>query len=441
MKLQGLMVAAVVLAALVGALYWSNRHKPADEAEKSASAAPKILTINEADINRIAIKKSTGEITLAKDSAGKWQIVTPQALPADDSAASGLASTLSDLSSERLVEDKAGDLARYGLNQPKLQVTVSSKNKNQTLLIGDDTPTSSGAYAKLDGDPRVFTVAISTKTSLDKSLNDLRDKRLLPVDSDKISQVELIGKQEDIAFGRDKDRWQIVKPKPLRADGSAVDELVNKLSDASMELGSDDDAKKTASAFASGAPVATAKVTTDSGTQELQVRKNKTDYYAKSSAVAGVYKVASDLGEALDKKLDDFRDKNLFDFGYTDPDKIELHDGANAQYITKGGHDWFGGDGKKLDTRSVVAVLAKLRAMQASKFVDSGFTTPEMMIFVTSGGGKNVEKVSISKAGDGYIAKRENDSSLYALPSSTVDDLRKAFADLKPAAATPALAK
>jgi hypothetical protein len=441
MKLQGLMVAAVVLAALVGALFWSNHHKPADEAEKSANAAPKILTINEADINRIAIKKSTGEITLAKDSAGKWQIVTPQALPADDSAASGLASTLSDLSSERLVEDKAGDLARYGLNQPKLQVTVSSKNKNQTLLIGDDTPTSSGAYAKLDGDPRVFTVAISTKTSLDKSLNDLRDKRLLPVDSDKISQVELIGKQEDIAFGRDKDRWQIVKPKPLRADGSAVDELVNKLSDASMELGSDDDAKKTASAFASGAPVATAKVTTDSGTQELQVRKNKTDYYAKSSAVAGVYKVASDLGEALDKKLDDFRDKNLFDFGYTDPDKIELHDGANAQYITKGGRDWFGGDGKKLDTRSVVAVLGKLRAMQASKFVDSGFTTPEMMIFVTSGGGKNVEKVSISKAGDGYIAKRENDSSLYALPSSTVDDLRKAFADLKPTAATPAVAK
>lgn len=435
------MVAAVVLAALVGALYWSNRHKPADEAEKSASAAPKILTINEADINRIAIKKSTGEITLAKDSAGKWQIVTPQALPADDSAASGLASTLSDLSSERLVEDQAGDLARYGLNQPKLQVTVSSKNKNQTLLIGDDTPTSSGAYAKLDGDPRVFTVATSTKTSLDKSLNDLRDKRLLPVDSDKISQVELIGKQEDIAFGRDKDRWQIVKPKPLRADGSAVDELVNKLSDASMELGSDDDAKKTASAFASGAPVATAKVTTDSGTQELQVRKNKTDYYAKSSAVAGVYKVASDLGEALDKKLDDFRDKNLFDFGYTDPDKIELHDGANAQYITKGGRDWFGGDGKKLDTRSVVAVLGKLRAMQASKFVDSGFASPELMIFVTSGGGKNVEKVSISKAGDGYIAKRENDSSLYALPSSTVDDLRKAFADLKPAAATPALAK
>ena len=32
----------------------------------------------------------------------------------------------------------------------------------------------------------------------------------------------------------------------------------------------------------------------------------KNDYYAKSSAVAGVYKVSSALGEELDKGLEDF---------------------------------------------------------------------------------------------------------------------------------------
>ena len=45
--------------------------------------------------------------------------------------------------------------------------------------------------------------------------------------------------------------------------------------------------RKNASLFATAAPVATAKVTAESGTQELQVRKNKDDYYAKSSAVEG----------------------------------------------------------------------------------------------------------------------------------------------------------
>ena len=96
---------------------------------------------------------------------------------------------------------------------------------------------------------------------------------------------------------------------------------------------SDEDAKKAADAFASGTPVATVKVTDPSGTQELQVRKNKDDYYAKSSVVAGVYKVSNDLGTGLDKSLDDFRNKKLFDFGFNDPNKIEMHMNGSKSYL------------------------------------------------------------------------------------------------------------
>ena len=39
----------------------------------------------------------------------------------------------------------------------------------QTLLVGDDTPTGAGVFAKLEGDPRVFTVASFVKSSLDKT--------------------------------------------------------------------------------------------------------------------------------------------------------------------------------------------------------------------------------------------------------------------------------
>ena len=69
--------------------------------------------------------------------------------------------------------------------------------RRDELLIGDDTPTGSGAYAKLAGDPRVFTVASFIKTSLDKTPNDLRDKRLLTFDSDKLTRVELAGQGAD----------------------------------------------------------------------------------------------------------------------------------------------------------------------------------------------------------------------------------------------------
>jgi hypothetical protein len=433
MKTRGLIFAVAVLAGLVGTLYWSNHHKPSESVQASVDTPPKILTLNESEVSRIDLKKkSDPEMVLTKDN-GSWQISSPDKLAADQSAVSGVVSSLSSLSSERLVEEKAGDLSQFGLTNPSLEVDVVSKNNTtHRLLIGDDTPTSNGAYAKLDGDPRVFTIASYTKTSIDKNVNDLRDKRLLTIEPDKVSRVDLTANQQEMEFDRNKDQWQILRPKPLRADSYQVDELVRKLTDAKMDLTADDQ-KKTASAFASGKPVATARLTTDTGTQELQVRKNKDDYYAKSSLVNGTYKVGNDVGTGFDKKLDDFRNKKLFDFGYSDPDKIEIHDGSKSYFLTKSGEDWFSPDGKKLDLASAESVVDKVRDCEASKFSDSGFGAQAIDISVTSNGGKRVERVSIAKQGSDYLAKRESESGLYVLDAAKLQDLEKAAGELKPA--------
>ena len=160
-------------------------------------------------------------------------------------------------------------MKRYGLDQPVLVADLTDRsNAHHELKIGDDTPTSGGTYAMLSGDPRVFTIASYVKSSLDKSLNDLRDKRLLTVDPDKISRVELIKQGQEIEFGRNKDDWQIVRPKPLRADGVQVADLVRKLTDAKMDSSVPE--KDSAAGFTHGTPIATAKLTNQSGSQELQ---------------------------------------------------------------------------------------------------------------------------------------------------------------------------
>jgi hypothetical protein len=433
MKSTGLLIAAALLAALTGTLYWSDHHKTADATATPVDAAPKIFTLKDTDLSKIEIKKKGAqEVALAKNDAGKWQITSPAQLSADQDAVSSMASTLSSLNSERVVEDKASDLKQYGLSEPAIEVDVATKDgKSQKLLLGDDTPAGNAVFAATAGDPRVFTVASYTKTSIDKSPSELRDKRLLTADFDKISQVELDAKKQSIEFGRNKDAWQILKPRPLRADNFTVEDLVRRLRDAKMDLSATSaDEKKAAAAFSSGTPVATAKVTDAAGTQELQIRKSKDDYYAKSSAVVGVYKVANDLGQALDKKLDDFRNKKLFDFGFDEPNKVEMHDGLKSYFLTKGGPDWWS-NGKKMDDSSVQALIDKVRDLSASKFVDSGFTTPIIDLSVTSNDGKRTEKVLISKSGDTYIAKRENEPSLYQLDSKPLEELQKSAADVK----------
>ena len=436
MRLRGLMVAGVVLAALAVSLYFSNKQKSAEAAKPPSDASPKILALSENDITKVDLKKKdTPETILERGNSGKWQLTAPDKFLADQDTAGQLVNSASSVASDRVVEDKASDLTNYGLKSPNLEVDITTKaGKTSKLKIGDDTPTNSGAYAMLEGDPRVFTVASYVKSGLDKSVNDLRDKRLLTFDQDKLSRVELLAKKQDIEFGRDKDQWQIVKPKPLRADGLQVEELIRKLKDAKMDLTvSDDDAKKAASAYASGTAVATVKATDAAGTQQLDVRKNKDDYYSKSSAVAGVHKVTSDLGTGLDKGLDDFRNKKLFDFGFTEPNKIEMHDNGKTYAFQKTGEDWFS-NGKKMDGTSVQSLLDKLRDFAASKFVDfTAVAPPSIDLTVTSNDGKRLEKVLISKQGSDYVAKRENELSLYGLDAKTVDELSKAASDVKEA--------
>ena len=336
-----------------------------------------------------------------------------------------------------MVAEQASDLKQYGLAEPALEVSATTKDgKTHELLIGDNTPTGNAAYAMLNGNPRVFTLFSYTKTSLDKGVKDLRDKRLIPADFNNLTRVELISPRLGMAFGPDNGQWSLQSPKDMRANNSELQAVVDKLKDATLDVNATDaDLKKNAAAFASGAPVATAKVTDNAGSQELQVRRNNELFYAKPSAVEGVYKVSVDLGAELEKKLDDFRNKNLFDFGSANPDKIEMHDGAKTYSLTRTGEDWLS-NGKKMDGASVDTFLEQLRNLAATKFVSSGFSKPATDLTVTSDDGKRVvEKVVVAKEDGRYVAKRDNDALLYELDPKAFEELQKSADQVKPSEA------
>ncbi len=435
MKSKGLLTASFLLLVLSAVIWWSNRKAATADKAPVETSTVKLLNLPEDQIRNVEIRKRSGETINLQRDGSLWQITAPKPFRADPDVVSSMLSTLSSLSSDRTVEEKATGMDQYGLNEPVIELSVADKNKKTTrLLIGDDTPAGTAVYAAIAGDPRVFALSSYKKNSFDKTPNDLRDKRLLTFESDKVSGIELTAKKQTIAFGRSKDQWQIVRPKPLRADGSQVEELLRTLRDAKMDLSGSEDDKKVSAAFGSGTLFATAKVTDVSGAQELQVRKNKDDYYGKSSVVPGVFKLSSGTGTGLDKGLDDFRNKKLFDFGFADPEKVEIHDGAKSYFLTHSGGDWWS-NGTKMDAGTVSALIDKIRDLSAVKFPEAGFASPLIDLTVTSDGGKRVEKVLLSKNGDNYEAKRENEPALYELNASSVSELQKSAAGLKPAPA------
>ena len=84
-----------------------------------------------------------------------------------------------------------------------------------------------------------------------------------------------------------------------------------------------------------------------------------------------------------------------------------------------------------MDSSSVQSLVDKLRDLAATKFADDGGGAQVLDLTVSSNNGKRVEKVSITKQGDTYFAKRENEPSIYVLDAKAVEDLQKAAGDVK----------
>jgi len=146
MRIRGLLVALVLLAALAGGLYYSNKQKAAEAAKPPADQSPKILSLTEGDISKIVLKKKGADETDLQKTGGKWAITAPMPFAADQDAANQLASSASSVSSDRVVEDKASSVSAYGLDSPALEVDITGKGgKISRLKIGDDTPTNSEA--------------------------------------------------------------------------------------------------------------------------------------------------------------------------------------------------------------------------------------------------------------------------------------------------------
>ncbi len=439
MKPRNLVVAAVLLAALSGAVWWAKRHPESASSTTNTPPAPKLAAISDSAVQQIELKKKDGSTVVLDRKNGKWTITSPESVPADQDAVGTIVSSLNPVTADSVVEDKPSDLSKYGLTTPSLTVTIKEKTgKSNQLAFGDDVPAGSLVYARTNLRPAVYTVSNSVKSSFDKTLNDLRDKRLLTFDSNQVTRVELVSGKSDTEFGKNnQNEWQILKPKPYRADSFQVEELLRKLGDAKMDLSSNSaDVKKTDAAFSAGQRVGTAKVSDAAGTQTLEIKKDKDDYYAESSVVKGVYKVSSDLGKEIEKPLDDFRNKKIFDFGFSDPTKIEVQQGDTTKVYQKSGDNWKL-NANTMDARSIQAFIDKLRDLSASRFVDTGFATAMLSIAVTSNSGKRIEKVEFAKSPNGYIARRENEPALYELDAKSVNDILEASNNIKQTASAP----
>jgi Domain of unknown function (DUF4340) len=299
MKSRGLILAAAALALLAGALYWSNRREAAKAAAGGTSEAPRIINLKSDEITRIDIHRNqTEKISLVKLDSGDWQVAETPVLPGESGTMSSVLSTLAALDSERIVEEKPGDLAAYGLAKPAVEAEISTKDgKSRKLLLGDNTPTGASTFAMVESDPRLFTISSSVKTTLDKPAPDFADKKLFAFGFDFPQKVAMSigGKSYTIAFnGND---WKVGDTK---MDATSVQSVTARIRDL-------EGTRFAATGF--GKPVVDITVTAADGKrlEHVELSKSGKEYIGRHDGRPALYVVADTSIADLQKYVNDMK--------------------------------------------------------------------------------------------------------------------------------------
>jgi len=436
-----LVIALLVLAVLGGAVWYTKQNPPSTEDEDTIA----LVDVKDAQVAEVTVRKQGAEpITLTRaDGEDDWSFGGGLEIPADSAAVGLMVTNLANLSADRVVNEETTDWAPYGLDgDGEIAVEVKFRDLEDApakkIIFGRASPTGSGAYARLEGDPRLFTVFNYVKATFDKEVFDWRDKKLLQADEDAVSTVKLDLGDRRFEFAKTgASDWKIVEPKPLRADNFTVGDLARSLGNAAMTSVAAEGEEAEKISFAK--PLARAELVDEAGTHELAVIRDGDRYLARSSDMPGVYEVSSTFAEGLNKQLDDFREKKLFDFGFAPLAKITVRDGDVSATLEKRDDKWvLSSDGdREASAEKAQTLIDALRNLAAVGFPSDdgaalgryGLNAPAIEAEALSADeGAKPEKVLLSDLSkDRIYAARAGEPSIYEVEKAPAEEIRRAL--------------
>ena len=434
-RLASTLAMVVVLAGLGAYIYFVDSKKSADGGEVKEKAFGELAP---SDFEEIQLGLPDAKPAKLVRTDGVWRLVEPTAADADANEVQSLVTSVSSLDVQRVVDEKGGDLAQYGL--APAQIDLSFKLKGQAapkhILFGNKTSTGGDIYAKLADSPRVFLVAAFLEGSLRKDPFSLRDKAILKVDRTKVDGFTVTTGKGTIEFAKKDANWTIVKPLAARADFGAVEGAIERLVSTNMQALTAENAGDL-KAYGLDKPTATMVVKTGSSAATLILGKTENSVvYAKDVSRPMVFTVAPILVTDVAKDLGDFRRKDVFDVRSFNADRVEFTRDSTTQVFEKKKENdkdvWKNSSGANVDTAKIEDLLSKVSGLRASSFeaaAPAALKTPALTVKTDFGG--QSETVTIAKAGADAFAARADEPGAAKLDAAALDEVVKALDALK----------
>lgn len=376
MKFRGTLILALLGMAMLAYVIW------VDKPEQKEEDQPKTLfKLDEAKIGRIALTDGTATAAAVRGDR-KWMLDQPVKALARKDEWNGMASTLSSLSYERIVDEKGAQSSTFGLDKPSLTVTFTGdQGKVYKVDFGQDAPIGSSVYARIGNDPRVFMVSKYDRDRFKLDLGALRENGLLTGDAYSVESVDLVRPAGTVRLAKSHYNWFQENPLRMRLNDSDVDEFLRKLFE--QKVADHLDALPAAEARTKlGAvryrlilagekneqqtlEIGTPPKSSSDATGIMAWHVNRDDYFLVPATVM----------ELLDTAFDKFRQLDLVEFYPYEVKGLTVEAGGTRHLLSRNkDNEWqWMKDGKpvELDKTKVEQYLETIRQLKAESFIDA----------------------------------------------------------------------
>ena len=378
-----------------------------------------------------------------------WKMIQPVKTRADAKVIEDIVSALGNLKVVTFEADGEYDAAIYGLSQSRITVTLQSMSDNsiQELQIGSDAGTPGRIYVTRSDHRAVYAVNREIYTKLNRTVFDLRDKRVIDFQRTATHEFTLRQGDKKIVCQKNVDgEWEITSPVVLKADEGAVDDLLFGV-DALRVVAFVNDQPKNLQPYGLDAPsIEVSFMVSNAEPTVLLVGNMKgNDVYVKAGNAEPVFLVKKELLDLVGMGVAGLRNKQILDFETDDAAKIVLrHSGVNLT-CQKQGTNWRLTQPvqEQANNRAVRSIIQQVNQLRVEAFlavtpsvIVTGFDEPEIQLVVTLKN-RTEHLLEIGKSADDehrYGRLQNAPDTVFLLQKETAENLKKTVDDLR---ATP----
>ena len=283
-------------------------------------------------------KSQPFQVSLARVD-NRWQIVAPIQAEADASAVEGLLKSVSEFKYEQIVSEKKSDWKKYGLETPLRTIEIFAKGAaGVKVFLGMSAPVGYSSYLANSSSEKVYIGSQYISSSITKSLKDFREKAFIKLNAADLATFSFArAKMPTIDFKKQDTKWIVDGAKDFDTDSQVVGNFIGDFNSIKAEdFVEKPDAKKIQE-FKKN-ELATLTWADQKGVKtSLYFAEFDKTLFATFDPNLRLIKLSVDVKSKLDKNLEYFRNKKVFDFQSANVVAMDI-DGKKFKRV---GESWY----------------------------------------------------------------------------------------------------